>query len=578
MNSDHDMKGESGKNFSNESIAELTAKQKQSEKDNSQEDVSDAYSSDMKEKNSAHSLMEFLEQFHSEIHSEKKIRLSLEFMRETLSQGSSPRFKDFWEVRKLCLSLFKEDMPITVRADLWNSYIELASEAKQLKEIVDQQSAFAVEQIELAIQALEKDVTDIGVVLALIADVVIPEECFSLQKNREFYATIQRELQLLNALAVKINSLRKELLKTEMRIRIKNKLLERLSLCGNQVFPRRKELIKQISEQFSQDVEYFVYSQFREGELKQLPGYVLREEIKHLQQLAKVLTLNTHVFTETRVKLSACWDEIKNYEKERKRETQEKKLLFKQGFDLVAEKIQALAASVHEESSLQECDRQITEILAFMRTVSLGREEVQALKEQLYSVKRPILEKACEAEKVHMQKLQEKEREKKDRLEKLSSDLKNLIQQASELTLEQLTTQNKILEEVFQQNQWKQSEKQMLERLFKRVKDLINDNKEKALMLLSEDDQKALEQLHVVLSEKKSRRKELKEQLEQYRKLLGGSGLDLGKTIMYRELEEADKSVLEEINNSIIDIKKKIDINKQSKKDSGDGDLTGVNA
>ncbi len=558
MNSDHDMKGESGKNFSNDGIAELTAKQKQSEKDNSQEDVSDAYPSDMKEKNSTHSLMEFLEQFQSVANSEKKIRLSLEFLRQAISQGNAPRFKDFWEVRKLCLSLFKEDMPILIRADLWNSYIELVSEAKQLKEIVDQQSAFAVEQIELAIQALEKDVADMNVVLELIADVVLPEECFSLQKNREFYAIIQRELQLLNALAVKINSLRKELLKTEMRIRIKNKLLERLSLCGNQIFPRRKELIKQISEQFSQDVEYFVYSQFREGEMKQLPGYVLREEIKYLQQIAKVLTLNTHVFTETRVKLSTCWDEIKNYEKERKKETQEKKLLFKQGFDLVAEKIQIFAASIHEETPLQECDQQMTEILAFMRTVLLGREEVQILKEQLYNVKKPILEKAREAEKMHMQKLQEKEQEKKDRLEKLSSDLKSLIQQASELSLEQLTLQNKALEKTFEEFQFKQSEKQMLERLFKRVKDLINDNKEKTLMLLSEDDQKALEQLQIVLFEKKNRRKELKEQLEQYRKLLGGSGLDFEKTIMYRDLMETDKSVLEKINSSIVDIKKKI--------------------
>lgn len=558
MNSDHDMKGESGKNFSNDGIAELTAKQKQSEKDNSQEDVSDAYLNDMKEKTSTYSLMEFLEQFHGEINSEKKIRLNLEFMRQALSQGSSPRFKDFWEVRKLCLSLFKEDMPVSIRADLWNSYIELASEAKQLKEIVDQQSAFAVEQIELAIQALEKDVADMNVVLELIADIVLPEECFSLQKNREFYAVIQRELQLLNALAVKINSLRKELLKTEMRIRIKNKLLERLSVCGNQVFPRRKELIKQISEQFSQDVEYFVYSQFREGEMKQLPGYVLREEIKYLQQIAKVLTLNTHVFSETRVKLSTCWDEIKNYEKERKKETQEKKLLFKQGFDLIAEKIQVFAASIHEETSLQECDQQITEILTFMRTVLLGRQEVQILKEQLYNVKKPILEKARETEQIHLQKLQEKEKEKKDRLEKLSCDLKSLIQGASELSLEQLTSQNKALEECFQQLQWKQSEKQMLERLFKRIKDLINDNKEKTLMLLSEDDQKTLDQLHIVLFEKKNRRKELKEQLEQYRKLLGGSGLDFEKTIMYRDLMETDKSILEKINSSIFDIKKKI--------------------
>lgn len=558
MNSDHDTKSESRENFSNDVIAELTAKQKQSDKDNSQEDVSDAYSSYRKEKNLTHSLTEFLEQFHGEANGEKKIRLGLEFMRQALSPVHAPRFKDFWEVRKLCLSLFKESMSLSVRADLWNTYMELASEAKQLKEIVDQQSAFTVEQIELAIQALEKDVEKMDVVLELVADVMLPEECFSIQKNRELYAIIQRELQLLNALAVKINSLRKELLKTEMRIRIKNKLLGRLSLCGNQIFPRRKELIKQISEQFSQDVELFVQSQFQEGEAKQLPGYVFREEIKHLQQIAKILTLNTHVFTETRVKLSACWDEIKNYEKERKKEIQEKKLLFRQAFDQVAEKIQIFADSSNQEMSLQECDRQMTEILAFMKTMQLGREEVQALKEQLYNVKKPILEKAREAEKVHMQKLEEKEKEKKDRLEKISSDLKNLIQQASELSLEQLISRNKILEKSFEQNQWKQTEKQVLDRLFKQIKDLVNDNREKALMLLSEDDQKALEQLQIVLFEKKSRRKELKEQLEQYRKLLGGSALDFEKTMMYRELMETDRKVLEKMNMSIVDIKKKI--------------------
>lgn len=558
MNSDHDMKGEPGENFSNDAIAELTAKQKQSEKDNSQEDVSDAYQNDIKEKNLI-SLLDFLKQFHAETNSEKKIHLGLEFMRQILAQENTARFKEFWEVRKLCLSLFKEDIPASTRADLWNVYTELALEAKQLKEILDQQSAFAVEQIELAIEALEKDIANIDVLRAQIADVQLPEECFSLQKNRELYGFIQNELQLLNTLAMKINSLRKELLKTQMRIRIKNKLLIRISACGNQVFPKRKELIKQISEQFGQDIEFFIQAhRFQEGETKLIPSYALREEIKHLQKIAKILTLNTHIFTETRLKLSSFWDEIKNYEKERKKITQEKKLLFKQNFDLISEKIQLFAKACNEEISLQECDQQMTEILNFMRTVQLGREEVQVLKEQLYNVKKPILEKAREIQKIHIEKLQEKEKEKKDRLDNLVNDLKSLIQRASELSLEQLTSQNKALEKIFDQVHWKQTEKHMLDRLFKQIKDLIHDNKEKTLMLLSKDDQKALEELHVVLSEKKSRRKELKEQLEQYRKLLGGSGLDFEKTMMYRELMEADKKVLEKMNISIVDIKKKI--------------------
>ena len=83
------------------------------------------------------------------------------------------------------------------------------------------------------------------------------------------------------------------------------------------------------------DVEQFIKSYFQDEEFKDLHLYSLREEIKQLKTVAKILTLNTHAFTETRVKLSGCWDKIKNREKERKKETQQKKQEFKQNFDLV---------------------------------------------------------------------------------------------------------------------------------------------------------------------------------------------------------------------------------------------------
>ena len=182
--------------------------------------------------------------FEEESTAEGKIRLSIDFMSAALSHSGTPRFKDFWEGRRLCLPLFKENISPKVRSQLWGSYIELSTEAKRLKEILDEQSAFAIEQIELAIQGLESDLERYDHILSQSQEAPLLPECVTLKDKEEFYSQVQRELALLNTLAVRVNGMRKEVVKTEMRIRIKNKLLERLSLCGDQIFPRRKELIK----------------------------------------------------------------------------------------------------------------------------------------------------------------------------------------------------------------------------------------------------------------------------------------------------------------------------------------------
>ena len=87
---------------------------------------------------------------------EEKIRFCLEFMRGVLGD-KAPRFKDYWEAKRICLPLFKESLPPPVRSQLWAQYIEVSTEARHLKEILDEQSAFAMEQIDLAIQAIEAD-------------------------------------------------------------------------------------------------------------------------------------------------------------------------------------------------------------------------------------------------------------------------------------------------------------------------------------------------------------------------------------------------------------------------------------
>lgn len=77
--------------------------------------------------------------------------------------------------------------------------------------------------------------------------------------------------------------------------------------------------------------------------------------------------------------------------------------------------------------------------------------------------------------------------------------------------------------------------------------------------MLSDDDLKALDQLKEVLDERKQRRVEVKNQLEQYRKMLGGSGFDFEKAMLYREMIEDEKATLDKMNALIDEIEEKIE-------------------
>ena len=443
--------------------------------------------------------VKFLEAFEGNSSPEEKIRLSMEFMRGALVHQGAPRFRDFWEGRKLCLPLFRENLSPKARSQLWGEYIELSSEARRLKEILDEQSAFAVEQIELAIQAIERDIEHYDTMLTHVQEVTFPYPCLSLKKKQDFYNQLQTELLLLNTLAARINGLRKEVVKTEMRIRTKNKLFERLSLCGDRVFPRRKELIKTISQEFTQDIEQFVTSHFGEQDQQGVPLYALREEIKALQSMAKVLTLNTHSFTETRLKLSGCWDKLKDLEKDRKKEIAHKKQAFKQSFDATMEKISALAEMCKGEITLEEANRQASDIAAFMRDLELGRDEVRILKEELANAKRPIADKAREEENERQRKEREVEVSRREKINAIKEQLQELISHPEKEEVDQFIAKRDQLLQEFEAVAMSKAERQIIERQFKQLKDLVNERKERLLMDLSEDDLKSLEQLKEML-------------------------------------------------------------------------------
>lgn len=121
-----------------------------------------------------------------------KLQVIIEKMEAALSQGGTPNFKLFWDLRKICLEIFKENVTPVQRAVSWNKYRELSKEAKKLKDLFDEQSAFAVEQIDIAVKALEADLETFEEHVGKAGDVDLGEIPKSFEFKRGQYASIQK--------------------------------------------------------------------------------------------------------------------------------------------------------------------------------------------------------------------------------------------------------------------------------------------------------------------------------------------------------------------------------------------------
>jgi len=500
-------------------------------------------------------LAELINALSSLAEAEAKLNKIISFMENALAQAGSPHFKSFWDSRTLCLPLFKQVSALS-RAALWEKYTELSKEAKRLKEVFNEQSAFAEEQIEIAIDALEKEWDKLQnnpqkpVSLPITTETLAPKE--------NFYATTQWELNELNTQASRINALRKELIKMEMRLRKKNKFFQRLSAIGDRVFPRRKELIQLVSENFIQDVQKFVSKYFAKEDHRQ-PLFALREEIKALQNVAKILTLNPNAFTQTRLKLSECWDKLKHLDKERKQKRAEIKGVHQQNLEKYLQRLIELSEA-YEKNLLhpQDAMMQLQDVTHEMRRAELGREEIEALRERAQKLRTFLQEKVDQATEAKQQQELEKQRHRHEQMLQLKKEIEDLIHNAPSMDINALTTARDAIQQKIQSSGPLRNEKEMFENSLKAVRDLVAEKKEQALLSLSDDDKQALQQLRDLLNHRRQRRQEAKDQLETLRKNAGSSGLDFERAIAYQQQMNDEKSRVEKFNESIHEIEQRI--------------------
>jgi hypothetical protein len=257
--------------------------------------------------------------------------------------------------------------------------------------------------------------------------------------------------------------------------------------------------------------------------------------------------------------LSECWDHIKVEEKERKKERAQQRVVFKQNAEEIEKLIQVLREAIEKnEETPVEAQKKIENIVAQMRKVELGRDELKVLRDALNDVRKLIHEKIKTEEDTRQQQENERNRQKKEKYKALKDQAEQLLQGYEAQEADELISNRDALLEQVHDSSLTKNEKQELERVLKPLRDIITEKKEKAMMNLSEDDRQSLHQLQNILKQRKERRQEIKNQLEVLRKAAGSSSLDFEKAMTYKTQINEEKERLEKANHAIQEIERKI--------------------
>jgi hypothetical protein len=487
-----------------------------------------------------------------------KLSRTIAFMEAALSTDQGvPYFKNFWEARALALQFFKENSSSSSRTELWNKYAELSKEARRLKEMLDEQSAYAAEQIEIAVRALELEQENAAEQVANAPAQNFLENARSLQEAASYYYSAQGELNFLNAHAGRVTGLRKELIRTDMRVRQKNQFFRRLSQLGDRIFPRRKELIKEISQRFTADIEKFMQENFAsDGEIAQ--PFALRAEIQALQNVAKTLTLNTQAFSYARSRLSEAWEKIKVVDKERKKERVQQKQYYRHNKELFLEQLATLKDTLEAaEVPIATVRQQLDDISREIQRTPLGRDDLTALREVYAPLRQVVTDRLAAEEQERLQRIQERDQQRKAAVDQYKGEIAALLA-VEDADISAVEAARDSLAERLHTVQLSRLEKQEFDRLLKQVRDALADRREKALLSLPDSDRQAILQLKMFLKERQEQRQEVKAQLEQYRKMKSASTLDFEKAMELSNQMADDKERLGKISAAIGEIESKL--------------------
>lgn len=337
-----------------------------------------------------------------------KLKKTFDYMRSCLSDGLGARRSDFWQAKQLCLALFKTAMEPAFRYPLWQQFTEILDSAELASEMISESSAFYLEQFTHALEELEKK-----------AESEQMESLFSITETlgfdgtqaaletfvaglREELFTLQGRLEHFRKYAMRYRCLREEIIDCQMSPRDKRALFQRLKIVHSKIFPPRAALTERIDTLFNEEVTQFVSGALIAGEPTK-PIYVLKQELKTLQTIARALALSSQGFKAARLRLTELWDLLSALEDMRKSKLREQRVQSKLSYSEIEGQIEHLRADA-PKLSYDELISRIKRIIRFMHTQFLTREDKKQLRMQLEALKEPFRAEEKKREKRQQEK------------------------------------------------------------------------------------------------------------------------------------------------------------------------------
>lgn len=471
------------------------------------------------------------------------LKCAFDFLRTCVETDFARMSKEFWQVKQLCLELFKEPLEQSFRYPLWQEFIELLNQAKFAEDLLSENSAFSLEQFELALKGLQSEVSSAEELEKsqwhLIDQVGFDGSQSSMEEflralNQEI-STTQAHLVNYNNLAVRYRSLKEEIVEASLRAKDRRQLFDKLKAIRVLLFPRRKELIKKVSHLYLEEVFRFVESaraQLKEGK-KARPSHAIRTELKALQKLAKGLTLLPEAFKKARAQLAALWEELSTLDTERKAKFLEKKEQLVSNAKAIEEKIAHIEKSA-EGKSLEEIKQLIREGKRHLRAQPLLKEDSAAFDQRLRALEAPFIEEEERQMQKRIEARKKQELEKQKALEIIESNLNEALSKDEPFELESYQKELKVLE-------LSRKERVHFEGLFERAQRQLQEQKLKSL---GNDAQAQI----ALFNERKA---DLVSKLEELKKEKGTKSLDFERALFIEEAIASAKDELHKIHKEL---------------------------
>jgi hypothetical protein len=348
---------------------------------------------------------------------------------------------------------------------------------------------------------------------------------FLLEKKQQ-YCQMYKEAIMIRQLIKKLHAYKEKAMEVPFFALAKKNLIQRMNEQIHRVFPKRDLLIENCSAMFKNDLHEYLQELIVQNK-KRKPFYQIKEEIKKLQELSKIFFLDGTVFKEIRLYLNQKWQEVKQLEEKRKKLIAEKKHLQKTNYDEALSQLQSFKNQIENLEDKDGLQKQAKQILFSFSKMDLSKLQRKTLADEVEEVIKPYKKEEPKQQPVV------KEKKKLD-LVKAKEVLIQLLQKAEGFNGKQLEEEYAKIEKDLGSNA---SSIEEIQHFLVPVEARIISYKKMEENLPKEE----------LLEFMEDNRKDLKNQLETYRKVIGGSNMDFEKAMAYHQLIEIEKGRLEKL-------------------------------